>query len=65
MQAFEIDVPAVHDVDGPGLEHQIVEKRHVCGFSFSNLHDCGDRPAEIDPRRSSGVCSFTAASCRR
>ena len=50
MQAFEIDVPAVHDVDGPGLEQQIVEKRHVCGFSFSNLHDCGDRPAEIELR---------------
>jgi hypothetical protein len=50
MQAFEIDVPAVHDVDGPGLEHQIIKERHVRGFSFGNLHDGGDRPAEIELR---------------
>jgi len=50
IQAFEVDVPAVHDIDGPGLEHQIVEERHVRGFSFGNLHDGGDRPAEIELR---------------
>jgi len=50
MQAFEIDVPAVHDVDGPGFQRQVVEEGHVRGFSFGNLHDCGDRPAEIELR---------------
>ena len=50
MQAFEIDVPAVHDVDGPGLEHQIVQERHVRGFSFGNLPNGGDRPTEIELR---------------
>ena len=50
MEAFEVEVSAVHDVDGARLDQQIVEKGHVRAFSLSNLHNRVDQAAQIDLR---------------
>ena len=65
MQAFEIDVAAVHDVDGPGLEHQIVEERHIRAFSFGNLHNRGDRAPKVHLRVQLDGRVMTSIACPR
>ena len=29
MEAREVDVPAIHEVDGPGFDDQVIEERHL------------------------------------
>jgi len=50
MQAFEIDIAAVHDVDGAGLDHQIIDERHIRAFSLGNVDHGRDQAAQVDLR---------------
>jgi hypothetical protein len=50
MQAGEVEIPTVHDVDGARLEDQIVKHGHIRTFSLGNLHDRRDHAAQIELR---------------
>ncbi len=47
IQAGEIDVPAVHDIDGAGLGHEHVERMHVVHLSVGNMDETRDVAAQI------------------
>src|SRR5581483_2735383 len=46
-EAFEIDVPAVQNVEGTGQQRQQVEGGDVGGFSAGNPHENGDSDQQI------------------
>src|SRR3989442_14242850 len=50
MKSLEVEVPAVHNVDGASLDQQVVEKGDIRAFSLSNLHNRRDQPAQIHLR---------------
>jgi hypothetical protein len=50
MEAFEIEVGAIHDADGIGLNHQIVEEGRIRAYAISDLHDRRDQQAQIHLR---------------
>ena len=50
MQAGEVEIPAVHDVDRAGLDDQIVEEGHIRAFSLGNVHNRGNHAAQIQLR---------------
>ena len=50
MQAREVDVAAIHDVDSAGLKHQIVQERDIRTFSLGNSHDARDHASQIQLR---------------
>lgn len=60
VETLEIDVAAVHDVEGARLDRQQVEAITSCIF----LCDMWIKQGML-PRRSSSVCSFTAPLRRR
>jgi hypothetical protein len=41
VETLEIDVAAVHDVDGPGLRQNLVEDVDVMHFSIGNADERG------------------------
>jgi len=47
MKPREVEVPAVHNVDGAGLDQEVVEKGDIRAFSLSNLYNRRDQPAQI------------------
>ena len=51
-QALEVEIAAVDDVDGPGLEHHVVED-----FTSARFPSVIRITVGIEPRRSSCVCS--------
>src|SRR6266849_10442041 len=50
MKPREVEVPAVHNIDGASLDQKVVEKRDIRAFSLSNLHNRRDQPAQIHLR---------------
>jgi hypothetical protein len=63
IETLEIDVAAVHDVEGASLDEDLVENIDVMHFAVRNtdlLINVG-----ILPCRSSNVCILTAALCLR
>src|ERR1700689_2089463 len=50
VQPFEIQVGAVHDVEGAGLEGDVVKDIHVMSFSVGNLNKSGDGTTQIQQR---------------
>jgi hypothetical protein len=56
VEPLEVEVAAVHDVEGAGLGNQYIEDIDVVQFAVGNVDKTG-----IAPRKSSSGCSFTAA----
>lgn len=48
VQAAEIRIAAVHDVEGPGLDGQVVQRGYVRDATAGNMHKTRDIPAEVD-----------------
>jgi hypothetical protein len=47
IQAAEIDIPTVHDIDGAGLGHEHIERMHVVPLSLGNMDETRDVAAQI------------------
>ena len=56
VEPLEIEVAAIHHVEGARLGNQHVEDVDIVQFAVGDVDELG-----IAPRRSSSVCSFTAA----
>ena len=50
VESLEIDVAAVHDVEGPGLGQNLVEDIDVVHFSIGNADKRGDVAMQIQQR---------------
>src|ERR1039457_7400581 len=50
VEAFEIPVPAVHDVECPGLRQNLVEDVDVVYFAAGNADERGDVAVQIQQR---------------
>ncbi len=48
VEPFEIQIPAIHDVDGPGFGEQQVEHVDVMPFAIGNVNKAGNRAAQIE-----------------
>jgi hypothetical protein len=42
MQTGEIDVTTIHDVDGPSLRHEHIERMHIVQLSVGNVDETRD-----------------------
>jgi len=47
MQALEVHVGAIHDIEGAGLRHDEIEHLDIVQFSLGNLNKRGDRAAQV------------------
>ena len=50
MQAREIDIGPIHDVDRTGLWNQQVERANIVHLAIGNVNEAGDAPAQIQQR---------------
>jgi len=50
VQPLEIDVAAIHEVDGPGLRQNLVEDVDVVHFSIGNADKGGDVAVQVQER---------------
>jgi hypothetical protein len=60
VQPSELDVPAVHHVDGARLQEQLVEEANIVHLALRHP----DERADVSPQIST-VCSLIAALVRR
>jgi hypothetical protein len=47
IQTSEIDLTAVHDVDGASLRHEHVERMHIVQLGVGNMNETRDVAAQI------------------
>ena len=50
VKAGEVEIAAIEDVEGSGLEHQLVEEIDVVNFAIGDDHPTGNRAAQIQQR---------------
>ncbi len=50
VEALEIHVAAVHDVERPGLRQDLVEDVDVMHFAIGNADKCGDIAVQVEQR---------------
>jgi len=50
VEPFEVEISAVHDIDGAGLDDQPVERVHVMQLSVGNMDEAGDGAAQVEQR---------------
>ena len=47
METSEIDVSAVHDVEGSGFDHQLIQEGDIVNLPMSNADDARNRATQI------------------
>src|SRR3972149_10177796 len=50
MQAFKIDVRPVHDIERPGLKHEVIQDVDLMDTTWRYFDKCGDIPLQIEQR---------------
>ena len=50
VEPSEVDVPAVHDIDSARLQWQLVQGRYIGRFSVRDMHETGNRTAQVQQR---------------
>lgn len=48
VETLEVDVSAIHHVEGSGLWRDSIENVDVVQFSFGNFNECGDRATQVE-----------------
>lgn len=48
MEACEIDVAAVHDVEGAGFQSQWIQGIDIVNFSVGKVDKAGDDSSQVD-----------------
>ncbi len=48
VKTLEVDVSAIHHVEGSGLWRDRIENVDVVQSSFGNLNECGDRATQVE-----------------
>ena len=50
IQTGKIDIPAIHNVDGPSFRHEHVECMHIVQLSVGNIDEARDIAAQVQQR---------------
>ena len=47
VQPPKIDVAAIHDIDGPNLRHDQIQRQRIAHFAVGNMDEAGNGAAQI------------------
>ena len=50
IQASEIDIAAIHDVNHTGFRHQQVQRMHVVQLAIGDMDKAGNAAAQVEQR---------------
>ena len=67
IQAGEIDIPAIHDIDGAGFGQQHIERVHIVQLAVGNVPDSdeGGHQFQFDRGHDSSLMAARLGSSRR